>query len=907
MKKKITVAICILCLVPSLVVYAAEYDSYRNNARAAELLQYYYGTPVNNVDDNETVPEAKPKIQWMLWKKSKAEDNVETAEQEVSESADVTESNAGDKGIKPLKQWFIKRKIKEENNLADTAEDVVIEQKTSTDVVEISVEPAPKKEWRFWRKEKTENIVEDNSENIVMEVVVPVTSADENIEIKPKKEKFSFKKDKSEENAVEADTAMDVWTSSEHDNVKSAPVKPGKSKPELSKAENNVEVLYDGGSQEDVSVPDISDVKIKKSNKNKWQLFSKKPAENKNISVTPDVESKVVLPDIQTKSKSEKTPEYTTLTNVQRADIVGEEKELLNVNLTSESPAVAIKDKKEVKKTENAADNVGNTDVSIDSQFLEYYPEKYEIIATGDVVVTLLKDNSKLYADKMVYNTDVSTLKGYGNVKLVKTNQTIDGDFIKINLNEENIFMEKPVTEGTVYKITATEGYVYPGQVVTTEGNFSIKEGAEYLYMTPRMKHLYFEPEAVSKADDENAKKFYEKEEANVQQHPHLKAKTIYIKSLKDHDQVIVKNVSYYFKGKKIFTIPRMDLTTSKYQEYVETTLPEIGSFKEMGSYYGPYGFVVNVPGGAALKVTPVFQLGTDSTKNDYGIGVHGRFHSKNNITEGYIGSVDDKWMVRGQQRITDNLRFQYAHNGYIDEWFLGGRMPENLLQLVHEKRVNVSDLGVHFTNRFTAGYVSDYYNDNLGTGRFRWQTEARKNFYSKWSDDGKVGINVGVIGQTSATLYGTGDFAGMARVGPYVGTRYKNWKQTLVYYQGAQAGESPMLFDRYMYGKSNVTLRETLKINDFVTVGYVGSYALLRDNWEKELVTENSFYVSVGPDDFKIALGYDPIRSRVSLNYLLRLKGDSVDIPYGKMIIDDPENLGKTNKGDKKKKKSEL
>ena len=115
------------------------------------------------------------------------------------------------------------------------------------------------------------------------------------------------------------------------------------------------------------------------------------------------------------------------------------------------------------------------------------------------------------------------------------------------------------------------------------------------------------------------------------------------------------------------------------------------------------------------------------------------------------------------------------------------------------------------------------------------------------------------------------------------------------------------MLFDRYMYGKSNLTIRESLKLNKYIKVGYYGSLALLKDNWEEKLFQENQFYVMLGPEDFKISVGYDPVRERLRFNYVLTLQGNDVEIPYDTMIVDDPESLGKKKHKKKKKKKSEL
>ena len=553
------------------------------------------------------------------------------------------------------------------------------------------------------------------------------------------------------------------------------------------------------------------------------------------------------------------------------------------------------KTSKKSKKNENIDEQA--TDVDIDSDLMEYYPDSYELIATGNVVVTMLKDGTKLYADKMVYNTDVNTIKGYGNVKMVKNNHVVTGDFINLNLNEENILVEKPSTEGNVYKIQAKEGYVYPGQIITRSGEISISDSTNLVLASPGMGGTYYVPST----ENQN---FYHKEPTNKQdKKTQIRAKVIHIKSGIDHDQVLIKNAGYYYENKKLFTIPRIDLTTNKAQDFIETNLPEMGSFKEYGSYFGP-GFVLNVPGGATLKLAPVFQIGRHSSEHDFGFGMLARLHSKNNITEAMWGTVDPMFILRGQYKLGQYTKFQYAHDAYMDEWFIGMRMPQYLFQLVHDRTFQLEDIDVSFRNKFSGGYVSDYYNNHLGTMRFRWQTQLSKVLWSKWNEDNSMGINAGVIGQTSASLYGTGDFQGIVRGGPFIGTKLKNWEQTVAYFQGGTAGHSPMLFDEYMYGKSNVTLRETLRLNKYIQLGYFGSYALLKDNWENKLIEENQFYVMFGPEDFKLAVGYDPVRARIRLNYIITLRGEDMEVPYDKMIIDDADTLGKKKQRKKKTKK---
>lgn len=628
--------------------------------------------------------------------------------------------------------------------------------------------------------------------------------------------------------------------------------------------------------------------KIKEEKKRKRKFWQKKERNTETVVEVLPEPSSVFVPNIDTKFDVQSSAQF---------DSTEEKLEIMSSHFKKE-----MKEQKKKylppneSKTPNYNPNASN--ITIDSDLLEFFPQHHEAIATGNVVVSIVNSGSKLYADKMIHNTDLNTLKGYGNVKMVKDGQIINGDFININLNEENILVEKPTTEGTYYVLNAKEGFIHPGKIITNDGTVTVKEMGSRLYFSPGMGGSIYIPQQTAVHD------FYEKEETGLNRRKTvIKARTIHIKSLKDHDEVSIKKATYYYKDKKMFTMPSIDLTTNKSQDFIETNLPEIGSFKNYASYFGP-GFVVNVPGGASLKLSPVIQIGRKYADNDFGIGIMGRFHSKNNLTEGMIGTVDDMIVGRGQHRLSDTLRLQYAHNAYMDEWFMGMRMPEYLIQLTDDRTFYIKDLDVNFRNRLSAGYVSDYYANHLGTTRFRWQTQMTRPFYSKWNKSKTIGLNAGLITQTSATVYGTGDFQGVVRGGPYVGSCYKNWRQTISYLQGGQAGDSPMWFDKYMYGKANLVLRETLKINDYVTVGYLASLALLRDNWKKELFTESQFFLALGPEDFKIALGYDPVRERFRVSYILSLKDSEIEIPYEKMIIDDAETLGKKSDETKEKKK---
>ena len=118
--------------------------------------------------------------------------------------------------------------------------------------------------------------------------------------------------------------------------------------------------------------------------------------------------------------------------------------------------------------------------------------------------------------------------------------------------------------------------------------------------------------------------------------------------------------------------------------------------------------------------------------------------------------------------------------------------------------------------------------------------TQSYKTLYSYKNDEGSIGFNVGIVAQTSAAAYTSGDVAGLFRIGPAVNTSVGPWKQSLIYYQTAVAGQTPFDFDRYRYGRSNVVLIESLKVCKYLTIGYLASIAMNRDVPSDDLFQEN-------------------------------------------------------------------
>lgn len=539
------------------------------------------------------------------------------------------------------------------------------------------------------------------------------------------------------------------------------------------------------------------------------------------------------------------------------------------------------------KKSDSTADEP-TTDVLVDSDTIEYFPERHEFEATGNAKVTFPSENSVLIADKITFNHDTNYVKGYGNVVLIKEGQKINGEYIQVDLNENNAMMTHPVLNHMAIKIRAKQGIVYDAKTEALDGKVTFNDKASYQFMSRPI--FGFDKPMM---EDAIPKNFYFKE--HYDNRWSLKAKTIVIDSYKDRDIATLKNADIYLKDAKIASAGKIRLYTDKEQKYIETNLLELGSLRNFGAFVSP-GVVLQTPNASTFKIGPALTY-----KGDIGVGALGRFMTDKNRTDIGWSSSKSKFIVRGEQEFTDNLKLEYGVNQYLNNYFLGGRMPKYGLQFIHHKDYQIDDLDVTFSNRFVGGYYKDW-NSDFSTTKFAWQTMTGKSLFKYKNLERKFALDAGINVQTHAAVYGTGDTMGLLRAGPYVRTQYKWWQQYVGYFQGAQAGNTPFYFDQNFYGKSSVQLGESLRICKYLTLMYSAMIVLSNDTPNGDMLQENRFYALIGPDDLKFMIGYDAYRQNATMGIAMNIGAENADVEFKRLILNEPDSLGQKKKSDREK-----
>lgn len=588
------------------------------------------------------------------------------------------------------------------------------------------------------------------------------------------------------------------------------------------------------------------------------------------------------------------------------------EKEISDKNDTKQDDAAAVKDdsdketkaekkpektkkfftraekEKQSGKEADAAQEGPTTDVLVDSETIEYFPERHEFEAVGNAKVTFPEENSTLLADRIIFNHDTNFIKGYGNVVLIKEGQRVNGDYIQVDLNEDNAMMTHPVLNHVAIKIRAKNVQVSDAKTEAMDGIVTFNDKVTYKFTSRPI--MGFDNPMMEDAIPQN---FYFKEKYDNKWK--LKAKTITIDSYKDRDIATLKNADMYIKDTKLASAGKIKLYTDKEQGYIETNMLELGSMRNLGAYISP-GIVLQTPNASTLKIGPAVTY-----KSEFGVGALGRFLTDKNRTEFGWSSSKDKFVLQGNQEITEDLHLEYGINTYMSNYFLGGRMPEYGVQLVHHKAYDIEDLGVKFNNRFVGGLYRDWGDTSFSTTKFAWQTSSAKSLFKYTNNESKFALDFGVNVQTHAAVYGTGDTMGLVRGGPYLRTQYKAWQQYVAYFQGGQAGDSPFYFDKNFYGKSNVVLGESLRLSKYLTLMYTATIVLSNDTPDDRMLQENRVYFAIGPDDLKFLIGYDIYRQNASMGISMNVGAENSEVEFNRLILNDPQAIAKHDKAERK------
>lgn len=594
------------------------------------------------------------------------------------------------------------------------------------------------------------------------------------------------------------------------------------------------------------------------------------------------------------------TPEkkHMTKKELEKA-LIEEEKEKQKALEQEQSNYVSLKDRLLFfkKKKPPLKPVPTEPEIELTADYMEYFPDRYEVEAIGNARIDFKRQDTIITANKIVFNYDKNILRASENVVLISPDSTTEGDFVKLDLTEPNGWIENPITKTEDIQLTAKEAFLYSDKIEEYEGVAKILRD-ETIKVGGRSFANYLNPNRIYNTNEEalsdESKGVYK-----------IKANKIIVDSQKDHEIITIRNANLYIKNFRIAALPTMQIVTNKEHQSAETNLPEIGSQSMLGTYFGP-AVVLNVPGGSTLKLAPILTYKEDKL----GFGGIARFRNEKNMTEIGYGTSLNRLIIRGRHKFAPGWLLNYSRYTNESEWFLGYRMPKYGAQLSYSRADYINDLKLVFSQQFSAGAFIDRSYGRPDKGRlrdtewrFRWMTQTYKPIYEYRSEEGNIGISTGIVAQTAATVYTSGDTLGLFRIGPALRTKLGPWNQAFIFYETASAGQSPFYFDRYRYGRSNFVIMENLKVCKYLTVGYMASLAINSDYHDK-MFQESRIVFGVGPEYAKVVFGYDAKRRNAMVNLLMLVGTKDSDVEFKKSEILNPDRVGKKREQQKKPKK---
>lgn len=547
-------------------------------------------------------------------------------------------------------------------------------------------------------------------------------------------------------------------------------------------------------------------------------------------------------------------------------------------------------------------EQVTSKDAQLDADNIDFDEKTMDMIATGSPVLYFPPQNTTIKADKMVYNHASNKLKAYGNVEVIRDGNVINGDYMQINMNEENAFMDNIRTKTAYLTVKSRTGEMDGDKVVLYDGSMVSENEYKLRLQTDMIGGNDFTNMYVEERD---ASQLYD---LTGQRSINVKAKEIIVNAKKDHDTITFKNSKVSYGDVHLFNIRSFTAHTNKKHEFFEANYPELGNRSMIGMFAGP-GFVFDTPlqNGSTLKLIPFVNY-----SSKIGVGGFLKYKSATNYTDFGYGSSKDVFILKGRQELDDNFYLQYGMNSFMDQWFIGPRMAKYDAELIYKKESRVpATLGkgrdLRFRQRAGFGYMhdSDYnYNgehipsSDLGTTRTRYMAEGTQTLFTLGDREERKYMTGYLVMQGSAALYGTGDTQFIGRIGPGIHTQYKYWMQDITYYMSTYQDGTPLrVYDSYRYGHGSVYIREALRLCKYLTIAWSGTFNLTDDSPDGRMMQENTFILGIGPDDFKLCIGYDWVREQTyaALVIALNTKGSKID--YDKLVIKNPDRLSKSDK----------
>ncbi len=535
----------------------------------------------------------------------------------------------------------------------------------------------------------------------------------------------------------------------------------------------------------------------------------------------------------------------------------------------------------------------------------EYDQDTNTFLGTGNAVVTIGGENSKLEADTILYDQNNQVIDARGSVRIIRDGQLTTGSAFKFKLTSDEYLITNPDTEIQGSDIIARQGYGKGGSMAFKEGTLQL----------PKPIFIERSSQYGPTSNIEEMMRAAQHPDAFLPVKPSFvfKARRMTYERFKETGNFTV------FGGRMMFgrfgvPVPKFTATLGAANSRV--LFPHtfnIGNNLQMGgTSIGPsFNYAVGKQG--AFMVSPLIQIGSKNsysgTNESGNIGAGCRITYEGMRLSGHLayGSVSNLVVADLKYQITKSTKFQSGINRFLDDGIFGVRRARYLAEVVDYRVIGTIPYLAALTFRTSGGWAEDdprllnlnpnykklfdVGNPNVRTKAWRVQEQISAVTQPVFSfGDEKMGARMNVFSSLGLRGYSTGDSMIMAQAGPILDLRLDRVRLQTGYVQSGVKGQSPFVFDQFIQGNKSTFLGGDIKLFKWLAVGGSLGY-----NLDSDLLTYRTVNAAIGPPDLKFIASYDTIRgiNRFGFDVLY-----GQPIPFNKLILKGNPDAGQLGGG---------
>lgn len=525
----------------------------------------------------------------------------------------------------------------------------------------------------------------------------------------------------------------------------------------------------------------------------------------------------------------------------------------------------------------------------------EYDQEKNTFLGTGNAVVLINGEDSKLEADTVLYDQNNQLIDARGNVRINRNGQLTTGSSFKFKVTSDEYLITNPDTELSGTTVIARKGRGLKKGVLFTNGTLTMPQPVHIV------QNFYAGPGGQDFVDK------VAHPDAFIPSKPSytFTARKMTYERYKDQGNLTI------FGGKLRFgnfdmpiPVPKFTLTIGQENKKAMFPItPLITNNLQMGgTSFGPsFNFAEGKNG--VFSVAPLVQLGGASggTGGGLGAGVRLGYRDQHIIAHYAYGSVSKMSVADFRYTFNRQLKFQAGINRYLEDGIFGYRRAHYIGEAVHVKSIGSIPFIASLSFRTAAGWMQDTPALLNQTPQFaklftpvqkstisasRFQESINASTHPLFSvGDSKYGAKMFLFGGVGLKAYSTGDYLGIGQFGPILSLNLNRVQLATGYTQSGITGQSPFVFDEYIQGSKSAYLSGSFKLSKYISVGGVAGL-----NMDTRLLYQKTISAAIGPDDFKLMLSHDILTGYNRYGFDI-IYGQG--IPFNKLVV-----KGRTDQG---------